>query len=377
MAGALAPVVRYVVMDNGVISPGAKAFFYLSGTSTPHNVFNNADLAPGHEHTNPVIADAEGVLPVIYFDAVAYRVLMTDSAGATIFPAQDNVYDLFEVFAATPVAANLVYAGPFSGADAIPTFRALVDADLPSDARWTTLSTTATGTQNNLAIGDATIVLCNNATDLTITGFSAQPLVPGKPVTFVSIGAGAVYFLNQNASSDAANRLITHVSNFNVGLAAGVGRAVFTYDLTTTRFRLVQHEQGGYIAYTPTWSNSGTANTLGDGTLSGFYYLRGRQVQFIVSLLWGTTTASGNGEWRFLLPGTVNLSIVQVGQNQSFDTSVPARFAGMNILQSSTTIAPVVDNSTAGGALQGVTATVPMTWAVGDLINAWGFVGAT
>jgi hypothetical protein len=126
-AGALAPLVRYVVMDDGIVAPGAKAYWFLSGTSTPQPVYTDAALTVPHAH--PVVADAEGVLPVMYLAQLSHRLLVTDAAGATIFPAQDDVYSLAEVTATQ--LANRVYAGPASGAAAAPTFRALVDADLP------------------------------------------------------------------------------------------------------------------------------------------------------------------------------------------------------------------------------------------------------
>lgn len=134
MSGAIFPIYRWLVLDpiTGEPAAGAKAYFYASGTSTPQDTYNNADLAMGHENTNPVVAGSDGVFPIIYFSAASYRVLVTDSTGTTIFAAQDNVYDLFQIWQATTQTANTVYAGPASGAPATPTFRALVSADLPS-----------------------------------------------------------------------------------------------------------------------------------------------------------------------------------------------------------------------------------------------------
>lgn len=128
-AGSILPVYRWLVTNDGVFVPGAKAYFYASGTSTPQAVYTNAALSVAH--AQPVVADAEGVLPVIYLSAVSYRVFITDAAGATIFPAQDDIYSLADVAVPTQLA-NLVYAGPASGGAATPTFRALVAADLPS-----------------------------------------------------------------------------------------------------------------------------------------------------------------------------------------------------------------------------------------------------
>lgn len=94
--GALAPLVRYVVLDaNGAPASGAKAYFFASGTDTPLVVYSDASLLT--PRTNPVEADAAGVLPPIYFSANAYRVRIDDADGSVIYPATDNVYDFAQV----------------------------------------------------------------------------------------------------------------------------------------------------------------------------------------------------------------------------------------------------------------------------------------
>jgi hypothetical protein len=89
MAGALTPITRWLLTNDGVFSPGAKLYTYASGTSTPLAAYTDAALAV--PHANPIVADAEGVLPVVFLGAAAYRFLVTDAAGATIFPAQDDI----------------------------------------------------------------------------------------------------------------------------------------------------------------------------------------------------------------------------------------------------------------------------------------------
>lgn len=94
--GALAPLVRYVVLDaDGAPVPGAKLYTYLSGTSTASPVYTTSAL--NVPHTNPVIADASGALPVIYLGARAYRFYVTDANDATIYPPQDGIYDFAQV----------------------------------------------------------------------------------------------------------------------------------------------------------------------------------------------------------------------------------------------------------------------------------------
>lgn len=63
---------------DGLTVPGALAYFYLSGTTTPQEVYTTAagDVA----HPIPLEADAEGVFPPI-FSAVALKCTVTDASG--------------------------------------------------------------------------------------------------------------------------------------------------------------------------------------------------------------------------------------------------------------------------------------------------------
>lgn len=92
MAGALAPLIRYVVLDaDGAPVPGAKAKFYLSGTSTPQEVFADSGLITSRGAV--VSADMNGVLPPMWFAAVSYRVEITDSNDVTLYAPTDGVFD--------------------------------------------------------------------------------------------------------------------------------------------------------------------------------------------------------------------------------------------------------------------------------------------
>lgn len=60
---------------------------------------------------------------------------------------------------------------------------------------------------------------------------------------------------------------------------------------------------GKLTSYTPTWGTiSGTAPSLGNGTLTGNYVRSGDFVFFSIKLLWGSTTTSGTGAFSFTLP---------------------------------------------------------------------------
>lgn len=62
--------------------PGAKLYFYVSGTSTAATTYQNATVTTAH--ANPVVADVGGLFPAIWLsDNVAYDVTLKDSTGAT------------------------------------------------------------------------------------------------------------------------------------------------------------------------------------------------------------------------------------------------------------------------------------------------------
>jgi hypothetical protein len=90
---------------------GALLYFYLTGTSTPVDVYSDGDLAT--EHANPVVADSGGLFPPIYTDQnVSYRVVLKTAAGVTI--DEFDPYSLGDFS-----AASINYTNPGSGAATI------------------------------------------------------------------------------------------------------------------------------------------------------------------------------------------------------------------------------------------------------------------
>lgn len=108
-----------------------------------------------------------------------------------------------------------------------------------------TFTITTTGNVDNLDFGNAALIRFNNATLSTLRGLKAGS--DGQQVTIVSMGAGEVDLAHQNAGSTAANRLINRITSGITPLAAGFGSAIYEYDATTARWRLVEHNQGAWI----------------------------------------------------------------------------------------------------------------------------------
>lgn len=59
-----------------------------------------------------------------------------------------------------------------------------------------------------------------------------------------------------------------------------------------------------WTSYTPVLTTSGTAPSLGNGTLTGTYSAAGKRIAFKVKLVVGSTTSLGTGELRFTFPVT-------------------------------------------------------------------------
>jgi hypothetical protein len=68
--------------------PGARAFFYVSETTTPLTVYEDADFTTAHD--DPVEADAFGEWPAVYIPAGTYKVRVLDDEGSLLFE-HDNV----------------------------------------------------------------------------------------------------------------------------------------------------------------------------------------------------------------------------------------------------------------------------------------------
>jgi hypothetical protein len=179
---------------------------------------------------------------------------------------------------------------------------------------WTVVTSTNTGTQNDFAPGlvGNTELRMNNATLATITGFAGG--YDGQLLRVPSVGTGQVDFSEQDTNSAAANRMALYATTVQskTSLAAGVGEALFQYDGTAARWRLLSHEQGAWI--TPTFNAANFAGSggmtwtvAGGNVTASRYWLKGR------TLLWslvldGTSVSGGQVELRATIPGGFTLN---------------------------------------------------------------------
>lgn len=121
------------------------------------------------------------------------------------------------------------------------------------------------------------------------------------------------------------------------------------------------------VVATTAWGSSGTAPSIGNGTLSAVKSRKGREVTYRLSLLFGSTTASGTGEWSFGLPHPANtlaasFSVGSVAAVIS-GTSGYAMAASLSSDGTSMRINPTSPTPNAGAG-------VPATWTAGSYIHA-------
>lgn len=218
---------------------GAKANFYLTGTTTRTNTYTDNDL--GVAHDNPVIADSLGQFAPIYLDpAVTYRLVLTDSSDNQL----DDVDPVHVPFDASGVSVQDV-GGYFVGSNVEAVLQdiganyALLSADEDISGDWTVSG--SVNFQDNIL---------------------QRPMVQdfGILTQDVSSSSGTATINLQLGNSVK----ITLTENTTMALT----NPTATDDLCQVIIKITQDDAGG--AYTVTWPGSvdwgsGTAPTMSTG----------------------------------------------------------------------------------------------------------------
>ncbi len=146
------------------------------------------------------------------------------------------------------------------------------------------------------------------------------------------------------------------------------GHLMTDTDMNTNIINNLQTVGQGWQAFTPTWAATGTAPVIGNGSLIGATQQLGKLTFFRISLIAGTTTTFGTGQYTFTGP---SLSI----------SGVSWRFTGWLRDLSAAAFYPI-DAAYAGVATMSlwtpgspsviVTATAPVTLANTDQIHITG-----
>lgn len=135
---------------------------------------------------------------------------------------------------------------------------------------------------------------------------------------------------------------------------------------------------GDYTAYVPVWAASGTAVSLGNGTVAGRYIQIGKHVHFMLKFAVGSTTTFGTGTYTFTLPVSADLTFQggPIGSVYSQDVSAGNFAQSLPILATATTFNLQHIATWPTGTQIIYAPTLPWTWATGDLILAYGIYEA-
>jgi hypothetical protein len=128
--------------------------------------------------------------------------------------------------------------------------------------------------------------------------------------------------------------------------------------------------------YTPTWTSTGTAPSLGNGTAVGHYMKIGRTVHVAAEVILGSTSTVGTGTYRFSLPFNAVTLPEQFVLMRYYDSSAATAYVGQGALSSGTYFLPQQIASVAG-ALVTMSATSPVVPAQSDQYMFCGTYEAT
>jgi hypothetical protein len=124
--------------------------------------------------------------------------------------------------------------------------------------------------------------------------------------------------------------------------------------------------QDTWTTYNPTLTSSGTAFSLGNGTISGRYTQAGSLVWVHVKVTMGSTTTFGTGFYRVTLPVAPDVD-EQIGA-VAFDNSSGLRYPGQAWIITSSTSGDNMRIAIGSGSTSGLGATSPFTWASSDVL---------
>jgi transcription elongation factor len=116
-------------------------------------------------------------------------------------------------------------------------------------------------------------------------------------------------------------------------------------------------------SFTPTWSSTGTAPVLNNGTLTGRYFRFNKLVIAQISWTAGSTTTFGTGSYRFSLPITANNTLYTAGYGTYGDASTLNTYVSSVSFVSTTTV-QVVTNVNGLNSVWGQA--TPVAMAVSD-----------
>jgi hypothetical protein len=260
---------------------------------------------------------------------------LSNSAASTLSAGIDNLVTSLTVANGTPF--------PASG-----NFRVLIDSEL------ILVGARSGNTLSSLTRG--------------VEATSAASHSSGAAVTHILTKTGLTNFIAENSISqtiaDAKGDLIVATAaDTLVRKAVGANNAVLLADSAQSDGL---SWATGWTAYTPTWTSTGTAPALGNGTLTGRYMQVGKSIVGRLTLTLGSTSTVGTGTYIFshpVAPQAAYITNHPLGTSIIVDASTGSLYPGIPIVGAG---GIVIVSTAQPGAF--VTQTTPVTFAVSDSV---------
>jgi hypothetical protein len=237
------------------ILPGARIYFYQSGTSTPQPTYQ--DIALTVPHANPVVADGAGAVNAIYLDPSlpSYRVILADSADVTQpgypiddYPSNQNAGQTYRLKSAAP---ELIFEETDAAAGN-QKWRLRVNSqqltiDLLNDAESvaTTIATFTRSGTTITAVNFAADVLQNNSktvlsrdsttAEVTLTGCTTSP-TRNVDCQKIGVGTGAeliIISIDVGVLTGTSNTTAMSITGIPSGYRPKTGDSAFCFVYVT------------------------------------------------------------------------------------------------------------------------------------------------
>lgn len=218
------PIAR-IFTNAGAVGVGYKYYFYQTGTTTPVTTYQNAGLTVAN--TNPVLSDANGRFPEIWYsDLSQLKLIVKDSSnntietvdpvGATASTVSLNDFDVrptsyWGLTAGTSTAYTLIANPTISSYDNTQTFVVQVHVDCGASptlaidglSAFNWKKYTQQGTKTALKANDLRAsqrYFCiNDGVDIVCLNPSSLPILSGS-ATALTIASGVVTLTNNSSS---------------------------------------------------------------------------------------------------------------------------------------------------------------------------------
>lgn len=244
MAYQLFQLPKATQIDSSVrVTPGAKANFYATGTVIRQNTYTDSALTI--PSANPVVADANGVFPVIYLDStLVYKLTLTTSADVLIYtvdPCNDQLLSALVIGALIyPRSAAEIASGVTPASYLYPPY--IVDRYQVNTTPGTTnMYTGFLNAVTACSAGGGGVVACLPGSSYAV---NTELVVPTN--VKIDLNGATTTHNFANSSTDCGYRLRDNSSVYNGTITiVGTGTPVVGRDAWTC---VVAGESGGVLA---------------------------------------------------------------------------------------------------------------------------------